>query len=401
MKISTQIPERLLKPAQIKNTSDEKFLERCKKTQSTFSSFIDLIPSKIYLNPEDHSNWTRFATLSENRSKKDKSNLVENGHNNSSKSSVTKKQQSSDGEDSDDNDMDIDYVNKFDTRIFKTVSQIFNDFQIMEEREKKLAKSKLQQFKKNTSVAKTTAIKIFNKSQHNTLKKQEDGSIGSISGSTNKSKSSSTSKKAEKRVSKQKEQKNIAIKRKRQRYDSHTEPQIVEINHSEANSIKDRKQILNRNGQVVFSKFDFTADKTLKTKPAKHGQEKAPRENPKDYKKLIKKLQDKREHIEQLKISEPDKAMEMETNDKWKTALDKASGVKVKDDVNLLKKALKKVEKKKEKTKRDWADRVKDVKKIKDKAQEKRQKNIDKRREKTKENKMKKLKKKGRIMPGF
>ena len=59
------------------------------------------------------------------------------------------------------------------------------------------------------------------------------------------------------------------------------------------------------------------------------------------------------------------------------------------------------MEKKKEKTKRDWDSRVKEVKRIKDKAQEKRQKNIEKRREKNKEQKTKKLKKKGRIMPGF
>lgn len=89
-------------------------------------------------------------------------------------------------------------------------------------------------------------MKLFNKSQHKSLTKQETDGDGE---SASKS-SASTPKKPTKRVSKQKEQKNIAAKRQRQRYDSHTEPQIVEINHSEANSIKDRKQILNRNGQV-------------------------------------------------------------------------------------------------------------------------------------------------------
>ncbi len=100
-----------------------------------------------------------------------------------------------------------------------------------------------------------------------------------------------------------------------------------------------------------------------------------------------------------MKIVE--KAIEMETTDKWKTAIDKAAGIKVKDDVNLLKKSLKKVEKKKEKTRKDWNERVKEGKRIKEKALDKRQKNIEKRRATVKENKMKKLKKKGRIMPGF
>lgn len=375
-----------------KTTPDESFVERYQKTQSLFSSFIDLIPSKIYLNPEDHTNWTKFATADPSKKKsKQTENEIDQ-----------KAVETSIGDDSDIEAEVLDefsYVNKFDPRIFKTVSQIFSDFQIMEEKEKKIARSKLHLKKNPNSLDKSAqSVKLFNKSQHKSLTKQETDGDGE---STSKS-SSSTPKKPVKRVSKQKEQKNIAVKRQRQRYDSHTEPQIVDINHSEANSIKDRKQILNRNGQVVFSKFDFTADKTLKTKTPKHAQEKVNlREDPKDYKKLIKKLQDKREHIDKLKLTEPAKAVELETTDKWKTAIDKAAGVKVKDDVGLLKKALKKVEKKKDKSRKDWSNRVKEVKHNKDRAQGKRTKNIEKRREKIKENKVKKLKKKGRIMPGF
>lgn len=168
--------------------------------------------------------------------------------------------------------------------------------------EKKIAKSKLQQFKKHAAqVEKNTSVKVFNKSQHKSLSKQEAEGPFKTSTSTAK-------KTAVKRVSKAKEQKNIAAKRQRQRYDSHTEPQIVEIDHSEANSInQDRKQILNRSGQVVFSKFDFTADKSLKTKSKKGEHDKALRDKPNDYKKLIKKLQDKREHIDKLKLTEPEK----------------------------------------------------------------------------------------------
>lgn len=375
-----------------KATPDESFAERCQKTQSLFSSFIDLIPSKIYLNPEDHTNWTKFATADPNKKK------TKQSENEIDKNVVIR----SDGDDSDIEPEVLDefsYVNKFDPRIFKTVSQIFSDFQIIEEKEKKIARSKLHLKKPSNSSDKSAhSVKLFNKSQHKSLTKQETDVDGE---STSKS-SASTPKKPTKRVSKQKEQKNIAAKRQRQRYDSHTEPQIVEINHSEANSMKDRKQILNRNGQVVFSKFDFTADKTLKTKTPKYAQGKVNlREDPKDYKKLIKKLQDKRETIDKLKLTEPEKAVELETTDKWKTAIDKAAGVKVKDDVGLLKKALKKVEKKKDKSRKDWSNRIKEVKQNKERVQGKRTKNIEKRREKIKENKIKKLKKKGRIMPGF
>lgn len=371
--------------------SDDQFIERCQQNQSVFSSFIDLIPSKIYLNPDDHSNWIRHVTAEP----KKKTAAAEVDTNKQNGSKIPRS-------DDDDSEMEIDAqddgefsrVNKFDPRIFKTVSQIFKDFQLMEEKEKKF--KKLPQLKKITQ-EKSTNLKVLNKSQHKSLSKNEDGTVAPGKPSSAKS----AEKKAIKRVSKQKEQKNIAAKRQRQRYDSHTEPQIVSIDHEEANSISERKQILNRSGQVVFSKFDFTADKTVKKTQKRSDSEKNLRENPKDYKKLIKKLQDKREHIDNLKLTEPEKAVEMETTDKWKTAIDKAAGVKVKDDINLLKKSLKKVEKKKEKTKRDWNERVKDVKRIKEKAQDKRQKNIEKRREKTKETKMKKLKKKGRIMPGF
>lgn len=137
------------------------------------------------------------------------------------------------------------------------------------------------------------------------MSKNEDGTVAP--GKPSSAGKSAEAKKAIKRVSKQKEQKNIAVKRQRQRYDSHTEPQIVSIDHEEANSISERKQILNRSGQVVFSKFDFTADKTLKKTQKKGDSEKNLRENPKDYKKLIKKLQDKREHIDNLKLTEPEK----------------------------------------------------------------------------------------------
>ena len=383
-----------------KNKIDNSFVDECIKNQAIFASFIDLIPAKIYLNPEDHSNWNKFVT---NESAKKKKTLaaVANVETQIKKAKPAENGKHESGDEEDDDDIehneDFCHINKFDPRVFKTVSQIFKDFALMEEREQKEAKTKKFTFNKaavNGNAEKNTSIKLFNKSQHKSLSKQnaEEGKPDESSGR----------KPAVKRVSKSKELKNVAAKRQRQRYDSHTEPQIVEIDHSEANSMKDRKQILNRNGQVVFSKFDFTADKTLNIKKAKsHEKITTTNANPKDYKKLIKKLQDKRENVEKLKLTEPEKANEIELKDKWKTAIDKASGIKVKDDVGLLKKAVKKFEKKKERSKKNWQERVKETEANKNKAYDKRDKNIAKRKEKVKENKMKKLKKKGRIMPGF
>jgi len=102
-----------------------------------------------------------------------------------------------------------------------------------------------------------------------------------------------------------------------------------------------------------------------------------------------------------MKQNEPEKANELEIKEKWRSALDKASGLKVKDDVTMLKKAVKRLEKKKDKSKKNWVERVKTVESKKAQIQDKRRKNIEKRRDKNKETKIKKLKKKGRILPGF
>jgi hypothetical protein len=113
-------------------TTDDQFIERCQRNQSVFSSFIDLIPSKIYLNPDDHSNWLKHVTKDEPK-KKTAAELDTNN-----KQNGNGKIPRSDGEDSDmeieAQDEEFTRVNKFDPRVFKTVSQIFKDFQLMEEK---------------------------------------------------------------------------------------------------------------------------------------------------------------------------------------------------------------------------------------------------------------------------
>lgn len=207
---------------------------------------------------------------------------------------------------------------------------------------------------------------------------------------------------------------------KRIRYDSHTEPQIVKIpnqaNRSETKPInrsaaEKPKPILNKNDEIVYSKFDFTADKTLKKKAAnkKPNLSKAATTTPattasvkpKDYKVLLKKLKQKREQIDELKKIEPEKATELEMKEKWRSVIDKAAGVKVRDDPELLAKSIKRLEKKKEKSRKSWEERVKGVEARKQHLQEKRKKNLDKRKEKNKEKKLKRLKKKGRVIMGF
>jgi hypothetical protein len=400
-----------------KNT--ESLSERVKKNEAFFSSFLDLVPARIYMNTDDRHNWIELAT---NQSKKRKpSDETEPAQ--EPKNAKTKKQKQDEdenGDDADENEVDERKAqsengfykpNRFDPRFFKTVSQILRDLESYHQNTKSSfdLKSNLKRAKLNSTLNgahKSTAIKVLNKSQNKSLSKSASDSNANDKeeendAPANGSPANSSAKKAVKRASKFKEEKRAEIKRQRQRYDSQSEPQIVEIDHSEANSTENRKQILNKNGQIVYSKFDFTADKTLHSKKNKDSKLTPANAKPKDYKKLLKKLQEEKEKKEQLKQSEPEKASELELKTKWKTAIDKAAGVKIKDDVQLLKKSVKKLEKKKEKSKKGWEERNKQVEMKKNQAQEKRRKNLDKRKEKKKENKIKKLKKKGRILPGF
>lgn len=153
------------------------------------------------------------------------------------------------------------------------------------------------------------------------------------------------------------------------------------------------KPIFNKEGQVVFSKFDFTdSNKKRKHKSELIG---------KDYKRLLEKIEKRNEKINKTKNKDEVAGRMLQDKYKWKSAFDKAEGEKVKDNPELLKKALKRREKKKEKSKNKWADRETTVKKNQDARQEKRKMNIQARKQTKKDNKLKKAKKKGRIIPGF
>ncbi|RNA38975.1 surfeit locus 6-like protein [Brachionus plicatilis] len=377
--------------------------DRCRTNEVFFSSFIDMIPSRVYLNPDDRRNWIQIISndSKKKKSKKEPTGGLPNG------ATIHHSDDDEDIEMHEEEELDMEYhFNKFDPKYFKTVSQILKDFEVYHQKNKKDIQQKLNSNRikmlKNNQTSKNTLIKVQNKNQNKSSSKKEKSELNMEENEDNQNeeKVKIDSKKAQKRSSKFKEEKRAAIKRQRLRYDSQSETQIIDIEHSEANSSEKRKPILNKNGEVVFSKFDFTADKTIKTK--KKDDKLTPvNAKPKDYKKLLKKLQEKKEKIEELKKVEPEKAAELESKTKWQTAIEKASGVKVKDDISTLKKSVKRMDKKKEKSKKNWEERNKVVEEKKMKVQDKRRKNIEKRKEKKKEKKIKQLKKKGRILPGF
>lgn len=153
------------------------------------------------------------------------------------------------------------------------------------------------------------------------------------------------------------------------------------------------KPIFNKEGKMVFSKFDFSES----------GEKARLGDVPvgKDYKRLLHKVEKQKEKLAALKEKDEVKGKQVEVKTQWKTMLHKAEGVKVKDNPEMLKKALKSKEKRKEKRKKGWEEREDSVKqKMKDK-QDKRTANLKKRKDASKDKKIKKSVKKGHILPGF
>ena len=154
------------------------------------------------------------------------------------------------------------------------------------------------------------------------------------------------------------------------------------------------KPVFNKEGKMVFSKFDFTDNVRPQT-------QKSDLPTGSNYKQLLQKVQKRKEKMQDIQSKDAEKASKIKQKMAWKTALSKAEGVKVKDNPELLKKAIKKKEQKKEKRKRDWTERKEKVDEQMKKKQDKRQRNIKKKKQARIDKKIKKAKKKGRIIPGF
>ena len=153
-----------------------------------------------------------------------------------------------------------------------------------------------------------------------------------------------------------------------------------------------RKPIYNKEGKMVFSKFDFLDSGSKKKKDTLAGH---------DYKRLIQKVEKQKEKLKNLQKVDTVQAQKAEEQQAWLTALQRAEGIKVKDNTELLKKSLKQKEKRKLQKKSAWQDREQNVEKQMQKKQDKRKRNLKKRMDSKKEKKMKRAKKKGRLIPGF
>ena len=153
------------------------------------------------------------------------------------------------------------------------------------------------------------------------------------------------------------------------------------------------KPVYNKDGHIVFSKFDFTQDKSKKNSASDF--------SGKNYKKLLLKVQKRNEKEKRLAESDKEAAKTFKEKTQWQTALQKAEGHKVKDNPDLLKKSIKRKEKQKAVSTKKWEERNERTEKRQREKQDKRRTNIKKKKEGRINKKIKRSKKKGHIIPGF
>ncbi|CAI2331913.1 unnamed protein product [Caenorhabditis sp. 36 PRJEB53466] len=145
-------------------------------------------------------------------------------------------------------------------------------------------------------------------------------------------------------------------------------------------------------------KFEIKEDKQRGKKQRTAKKDRALKLTGRDYKSLIAKVEETKATIEKVREADPHKATIMEDELKWEKTLKRAAGGKVKDNLEMLKKALAKKNKLKDRKKEKWQNRDNKVEGEKQTKQEKRKSNLQKRIDDVKKRKMNKLRKKGRIM---
>ena len=155
------------------------------------------------------------------------------------------------------------------------------------------------------------------------------------------------------------------------------------------------KPIFNKDGKIVFSKFDFSNG------VGKSKQPKTDLPTGKNYKQLLEKVKKQKDKMEKIQDVDSAKAKELKEKAKWKSAISKAEGIKIKNNPDLLMKAMKRKEKMKEKNKKNWDKREDKLDQKMKERQDKRAKNIQKKKQGKRDGKITKAKKRGRVIPGF
>jgi len=113
----------------------------------------------------------------------------------------------------------------------------------------------------------------------------------------------------------------------------------------------------------------------------------------------LETVEKREEKLVKMKLDQPDKASELEKKLHWDAAIDRAQGIKVKDNKNLLKQSLKRKEKIKKSSLKKWKHRDEKLQDKVQKRQDDRNRNLQKRKSDNKQRKLDKARKKGRLVP--
>lgn len=147
----------------------------------------------------------------------------------------------------------------------------------------------------------------------------------------------------------------------------------------------------NTSAKLVFNRINFLGEQTAI----------APPPTSTNAKEALDEIKTKQQMYNELeKSGETSKAKELKERDAWNNVLAKAEGIKVKDNVELLKKTIARKERQKKVSKTKWEERKNVLEKTKNEKQEKRANNLLKKKQEKKEKIKKKAIKKGRFVPG-
>ncbi len=112
----------------------------------------------------------------------------------------------------------------------------------------------------------------------------------------------------------------------------------------------------------------------------------------------LKKIETEQNELNRLREENPEEGKEILRSKHWKTALAKAKGEKVRDNVQLLRKSIKKQTKLRQRSAKNWQKNKSEIDKRIKERQDKRTENIKKRKEDKKAKIKKRLIKKGRLI---
>ncbi|NXH09790.1 SURF6 protein, partial [Bucco capensis] len=156
--------------------------------------------------------------------------------------------------------------------------------------------------------------------------------------------------------------------------------------------------------EIVFNRVEVHAENELNKIQKKKEKRKAVKGNitpltGRNYKQLLSRLETRKKKLEELKDKDQKKAQEVANKMKWTNVLYKAEGVKIHDNEERLKQALKRKEMRKAQRRRQWEKRTEQVVQRMQQRQDKRSKNIQKKKKDRREKRKARARKKGRVLP--